>query len=262
MLTAGVDLASRPAATAVCAVAWGGGRAAITRLDLGADDDSIVEGCAGADRIGVDVPLGWPLAFARAVAGHARHGSWPAGYHHSTAVDYRYRRTDLWLWRTLRMPPPLSVSTDRIALPAMRAAALVPRLWGAAGSGAGAGREPLDGSGLVVEAYPAAALRLWGLPSRMYKGAKNAGTRWALIERLLGVAGGWLDAGAGHVELCRRSDDALDALIAALIARAAAMGQVEPVPAGDRHAARREGWIAVPLAGSLARLARPAGAGG
>ncbi len=47
------------------------------------------------------------------------------------------------------MPQPLSVSTDRIALPAMGAASLLSRL---------PERAPLDGSGVIVEVYPAAAL--------------------------------------------------------------------------------------------------------
>ncbi|WP_433185959.1 DUF429 domain-containing protein [Actinoallomurus sp. CA-150999] len=55
---------------------------------------------------------------------------------------------------------PLSVSADRIGHAALRLAALLARL-------ARAGR-PVDrsGTGVVVEVYPAASLRLWGLPHR------------------------------------------------------------------------------------------------
>jgi hypothetical protein len=53
------------------------------------------------------------------------------------------------------------------------------------------------------------------------------------------------------------SDDCLDALLAALIARAAVRGlTVRPAP-DDLELAREEGWIALPLADSLARLPGP-----
>ena len=58
-----------------------------------------------------------------------------------------------------------------------------------------------------------------------------------------------------------QSDDAFDAVIAALVARAFSVGEVEPIPPEDRGVALREGWIAVPYAGSLSLLARSAGDG-
>ena len=47
----------------------------------------------------------------------------------------------------------------------------------------------------------------------------------------------------------------LDALVAALVARAAVIGCCEPIPPGDRALAMEEGWIALPRSGSLADLA-------
>jgi len=43
-----------------------------------------------------------------------------------------------------------------------------------------------------------------------------------------------------------RSDDAFDAVIAALIARAHALGGTHDVPPTLREQAAREGWIALP----------------
>jgi hypothetical protein len=53
------------------------------------------------------------------------------------------------------------------------------------------------------------------------------------------------------------SADRLDALVCALVTRAAALGLTRPVPL-DEDAARiaREGWIHLPLSDSLGRLAR------
>ena len=47
-------------------------------------------------------------------------------------------------------------------------------------------------------------------------------------------------------ELCRTSDDAFDAVVSALTARAAARALVEPVPPAHRDVAAVEGWIALP----------------
>jgi hypothetical protein len=61
--------------------------------------------------------------------------------------------------------------------------------------------------------------------------------------------------GRAAVELCKTSDDAFDAVITALVARAAAIGVVEAIPAAEQSAAVREGWIAVPRRGSREQLA-------
>jgi predicted nuclease with RNAse H fold len=245
MITSGVDLASQNARTAACVVVWSQDVGRVTELAVDVSDVAIVKILAEVDKVGLDVPLGWPIAFARAVARHSEDGSWPPDYEHADTTAYRYRRTDLWVWKTLKTSPPLSVSTDRIALPAMRAAALLARL---------PDRVPRDGSGVVVEVYPAATLRRWGLPWRQYKGAEHSEARRSLVSRLLEETKDWLFMAESHLDRCRSSDDALDALIAALAARAAALGLIEPIPTGDQAAATREGWIAVPTEGSLALL--------
>jgi hypothetical protein len=99
----------------------------VTDLILGVEDDTITKLAVTVDKLGIDVPFGWPIAFTDAVMQHSREGSWPAGYEHGDTSTFRYRRTDLWVWRRLETSPPLSVSTDRIALPAMRVAALFSR---------------------------------------------------------------------------------------------------------------------------------------
>ena len=148
------------------------------------------------------------------------------------------------------MRQPLSVSTDRIALPAMRAASLVSGL---------PDRVPLDGSGVILEVYPAAALRRWGHASRGYKGPGKLEVRRILVSGFLAETEEWLNVDGQQVDLCIRSDDAFDALVAALVARAFSFDRVEPIPFEDREAASREGWIAVPLTGSLELLGNPAG---
>ncbi len=246
MITAGVDLSSQDAGTAACVIEWADGRATVTHAALGVNDLFIAGLVARVDKLGIDVPLGWPIAFADAVAQHSRDGSWPSDYAHSDTTAFRLRRTDLWIWKKLGTSAPLSVSSDHIALPAMRAAALFSRL---------PHQIDRDGSGVVVEVYPAAALRRWGLPSTQYKRKENAEARRQLVGQFLEVTSDWLSISEPGVALCHSSDDALDAVIAALVARAVAMDLVEPIPDDDRQSAMREGWIAVPLVGTLSTLA-------
>ena len=246
MITVGIDLASQDIGTAMCELEWSEGRARVMDLRVGVSDAQIAERTGCADKLGIDVPLGWPSAFVDAVTQHAHDGSWPPQYQHSDTLSVRYRRTDLVTWESMRGHPPLSVSTDKIALPAMRAAALLSRLDKSSA---------LDGSGVVVEAYPAVALKRWGFTSRGYKGSAGASARIELVELFARRTADWLVLRKEDVTAFRSSDDAFDSLIAALVARASAMSLVESIDERDRSFALREGWIALPLDGSLRKLA-------
>jgi hypothetical protein len=247
MLTVGVDLAAEPVNTAVARLAWAGGGAEIQHLVVGADDAVLVEEIAPAGKAGIDCPLGWPRRFVEFVALHqAEAFVAPVDV---AGRDWRRllanRETDL-VTRDLVGLVPLSVATDRIGLAAMRCAGLLARL-------AAEGR-PVDrsGAGVLVEVYPAAALKHWGLPFRGYKGAVNAAVRDGLVDRLAAAAP-WLRFGAFE-PACRRSDHALDAVVAALNARAAALDRATRPTTEQAPAARTEGWIALPV-GELEDLA-------
>lgn len=107
-----------------------------------------------------------------------------------------------------------------------------------------------DGAGLLVEVFPAAALRLWGLPFKGYKGAANRRAREALLQAIMAAVRG-LDLDS-FVSRLLESDDALDALVCAIVARFAALG-LTLAPA-DIETANVEGWIHVPTS-PLASLA-------
>ena len=81
MITLGVDLASLPARTAACAIEWTAGRARVVDVACGQDDDALRKRIAGADKVGLDVPFGWPDAFADAVARFHAGGAWPEALH-------------------------------------------------------------------------------------------------------------------------------------------------------------------------------------
>lgn len=237
VITVGLDVASQARDTAACRVEWKHGEATIRGIEEGVGDCAIRDIVAGqAEKCGVDVPLGWPDAFVQALGRHHRGEPW--GEHVPRALTLR--ATDHAV-RELAGTTPLSVSTDRIAYPAMRMARLL----------AGVDR---SGDGRVVEVYPAAALRVWGLTARGYKGADGVASLADLVASLRDQAP-WLHGDEEHWRCVERNDDAFDALIASLVARAHVAGLCHPIPPEHRAAAAVEGWIAVPLPGSLPRLA-------
>jgi predicted nuclease with RNAse H fold len=214
VITVGVDLATEPAKTAMAVLRWSVTGAAVQSLVLDVDDAAITNAATDADKLGIDCPLGWPDDFLVFLQEH--HAGHVVAPQEVAGRDWRrklaYRATDRAVRERTGLTP-LSVAADRIGLTAMRAAGILSRL-------AAEGR-PVDraGNGIVVEVYPAASLRCWGLPFRAYKGRKRRAAREALIDALLKRTP-WLDLGA-YVDLCADSDDALDAVIAALTSRAA-----------------------------------------
>ena len=245
MITLGIDLASQPERTGACVVDWHDGAASVRSVVCGATDADLLSAIRDAERVGIDVPLGWPDAFVALVTAHHR-GT--AALDASTA-ELRYRVTDREVHR-LTGRWPLSVSSDLIAVPTFRAARLLSAL--------AARGEPVDrsGGGKLVEAYPAAALKRWGFDAVGYKGGDGRDRRRALFQALESKTAAWLRLDDTIRATCTDKDDALDALVAALIARAAALGRCEPIPEHSRALAAREGWIVVPTADSLDGLAR------
>ena len=243
----GVDLSAEPVRTAVAVLRWDDGEAVIEDLRVGADDEAVLAALAAADKAGIDAPFGWPDAFTAFVAAHQA-GDVPVP---GDLTGKQWRRRLAWRHtdeavRAATGIIPLSVAADRIGHAAMRCAGLLAKL-GNAGSPVSR-----DGSGTVTEVYPAASLRQWGLPWRGYKQSRNLSALTELVTALQDAAP-WLDLGP-HGQLCNTSNDALDAVIAALTARAAALSLTHRPDHDLQPAAGREGWIALPL-GPLTALA-------
>lgn len=210
----------------------------IERVVVGVDDDAIVAAVGDSDRSGVDVPLGWPDSFVELVRRHAA-GELVAPP--DTGPEWRrglvLRATDRWVHERFGLTP-LNVAADRIAHPALRWAGIEARL-----------REhgldlTRDGTGAVAEAYPAGALAVWGLAHRGCKATKNLARRTDLVAELAELLP-WLDWN-GQRALCVADDNALDAVLAALIAREVDRGAYHRPPESLRAQASREGWICLP----------------
>ena len=243
MITLGIDLAAQPENTAACSVDWRDGGARVVDVACDQDDEALARHIAAADKVGVDVPFGWPEAFVAAVARFHAGGAWPE----MPTVMLRYRETDRHV-QAVTGHWPLSVSTDRIGVPTFRAARLLSRLT--------VQTQAVDrvGAALFVEVYPAAALRRWGFAATGYKGPKGAARLAALFAGFQARTRAWLDLGRAR-QRCGTSADAFDALVAALVARAAGLGLCEGPPPHLADLATREGWIALPAGDALDRLA-------
>jgi predicted nuclease with RNAse H fold len=223
MRNLGVDFASQPNNTAACLIKWLDGRAVVELIERRVDDSRLIVLASSADKIGLDVPFGWPIDFVSALFAHHEQKPWPPATTHAL----RFRRTDLFVHQATGTWP-LSVSTDRIGIAAFRAARLL--------SGQGVDR---TGAGPFVEVYPRAARDRFRIDPT--------------VEGLLREAP-WLQVSSADIQQCRESSHCLDAVVAALATRAAALGLCESIPPADRGAASREGWIALPIEGSLQRL--------
>jgi len=240
MLTAGVDLATQPAKTAVAKVLWSHSEAQLVALETHGTDATILAACQSVDFVGIDAPFGWPDAFAAFVDRHQRNiQTVEDGMTDDSRRNMAFRLTDLIVAEEFGRWP-LSVSTDRIGLTAMRASSLLAQLRDLG--------ESLDraGGSRFAEVYPAVALKVWGLRASSYKGANSAHLP-GLVDKLLELAP-WLSLGP-YESVCRDNDDAFDSVIAALISRAHGLGQWHRPSKDQIDQASREGWIVVPTAG-------------
>jgi predicted nuclease with RNAse H fold len=239
MLTIGVDLAAQATGTAVAWLDWSATGAVVRDVVHPAEDAAVVAAIGQASKAGIDCPLGWPDEFVSFV--HAHRTGTVAVPDGVVGRDWRrglaYRVTDLVV-RDQTGLLPLSVAADRIGHTAMRCAAILAHL---ANHGYSVDRR---GTGVVVEVYPAASLKQWHLPHRGYKRPHNVAELGKLVDALQQQTP-WLHLGA-YESACRRSDHALDAVIAALTARAAHRGLTTQPDKHQTMSAATEGWIAIP----------------
>jgi len=244
VITAGIDLAAEPKGTALALIDWSDRSGKLVDLKVGVADSVIVEDVSNAGKIGIDCALGWPMEFVDFVSNHND----PNAKSHQVegGMDWRrrlsYRETD----RAVRAKTgrwPLSVSTDRLGLTAMRCAGLLGRLEK---TGIQIDR---SGAGVVAEVYPGATLRVWGFDTTGYR--KSVDERKRLLNQILEQAN-WLDT-SSFASLMLESCDAFDAVIAALASRAAFLGLSEPPTQSQMSQARIEGWIALPV-GKISEL--------
>ena len=79
MITAGIDLAAEPKATALALIEWSNNQAELQGLFLGVDDAEIVKLTKGANKIGIDCAFGWPVEFFEFLTQHMKPNQIPKG---------------------------------------------------------------------------------------------------------------------------------------------------------------------------------------
>ena len=235
--TAGVDLAAENKGTALAIIEWTDEGAHLQSLLLGASDAAIIKATDGVCKLGIDCAFGWPDEFVHFVTQHSSlHDDGPEV---DGGMDWRrtlaYRETDR-VAREVTGRWPLSVSTDRLGLTAMRCAGLLGRL--------AASSKAIDrtGAGYLVEVYPGATLRLWGFDTTGYRTSPDQRQR---LHQAITSAAPWLEFGS-FTPLMVESSDAFDSVIAALAARNADLGFYRRPTPEQADRAAREGWIALP----------------
>lgn len=253
MRTFGIDLASQSDGTAVCLIEWRDHEAAVVELARGVDrygdklnDKRLLHAIVGdlygpaPSMTAIDAPFGWPALFVRVIGNQ---DEWPDGLEENPP-DLLRRATDIHV-ADLTGKQPLAVTTERIAYAAMRASRILGRLQRA--SDLTVDRSGLEGA--ICETYPDAALRRFGLwprglsPRVSYKHKEDPAVRERIVEGLLRRAD-WLAFEGTDAALLHASDDCLDALVCALVARARIKELT--IPPTDPALASVEGWIHLP----------------
>ena len=97
-------------------------------------------------------------------------------------------------------------------------------------------------TGVLVEAFPAAQLKHWGLPLSQYSGPGGQANRNVIVAELMATRG--LQVDEADLEIMRKNADALDAVLCSYAARAVIKDLLEAeIP--PFNAWHTEGWIAV-----------------
>jgi predicted nuclease with RNAse H fold len=236
MISAGIDLAAEPKGTALALIEFSNNKAKLHYLQQGLDDQALIAKTHNADKVGIDCAFGWPIKFSQFITKHQDLSNQDLI---DGGMDFRrelsFRETDREIKR-LTGRWPLSVSTDRLGLTAIRCAGLLSK-YQAKGI-------EIDRSGakLLVEVYPGATLRNWKLDTTGYR--INPETRAILLEQLE-LQAPWLELASLRTRMIE-SADCFDAVIAALAARAVYQGNYNKPKAEQLDSAKVEGWICLP----------------
>jgi hypothetical protein len=253
--TIGINLSAAAKFTTLVAIEWHDKEAWISEAMVDLEDDELIGYLSSGERIGVYAPFGWPVAMVEAVASYTNSDQWQR----ASRRQFRHRETEAFVHDVLQSEAdqelwPQSVSCDRLALQARRMAQLREQLFTETGK-----RFDRAGGDHILEVYAPGASLLWGLHSHAANGLEippDASEKPGLlfIERIEASAP-WLHWKEGKRGVCLKNEHTSDALLAALVARAAELDLTIKPENGHLDLARREGWMHLPSKGSLPALA-------
>jgi len=254
-VTLGIDFSADVAKTIACEVDWTEHH---VRFHKKVDDQRIRSWAEGREHntIAIDVPFGWPERFLKVTARHRllSRAEIKIGSYETISEQLRYRKTDEFV-RSETGRTPLSVSASFLGCAALRFALIQADL-----SLDGYGIDRTGLSGKFVEVYPAAALDIWWSKTPVKRDKEEYARKiFKWLEEKLGGSLRSAIRRAAQKEALESSDDAADALICALMARAVQLSRPPenrrlvrcPDEYWDKHpgtkeATEREGWIWLP----------------
>lgn len=240
MIFSGIDLAADPSKTGAATLKTSRKGPMLIDVHLNTSDLHIINHVLDADLTGIDAPLGWPRSFRRFINDHASGELVGQFVGTEERRELANRFTDLDVRRVAGVVP-LPVAAERIAFPVMRWAGVEAQLRDELGSEA----VRRDGLGRIAEVYPAAALKMWGLRHRGYKGESPAAQE-ARVEIVASLARELRLDWAGFEDAAIYNADCLDAVIAALVASEISAGHCLPPPKEHASLVAEEGWIWIP----------------
>lgn len=253
--TLGINLSAAAKFTTLIAIEWSDQKAWVSEAIVDLEDDELIGYLSTGDRTGVYAPFGWPVAMVEAVASYTNSDQWQR----ASRREFRHRETEAFVHDVLQSEAdqdlwPQSVSCDRLALQARRMAQLREQLFSETGK-----RFDRAGGDHVLEVYTPGASLLWGLNSHSASGLEippDASEKpgLMLIQRIEAAAP-WLQWKEGKRAVCLKNEHTGDALLAALVARAAELDLTIHPENGHLDHARREGWMHLPTKASLPSLA-------
>jgi len=258
MHTVGIDLAGENSPTGLCWITWSAPQATVLELNVGKrsnmDIFTKVDQWRNQDPetvFGIDAPFGFPLAFRDTVAGMGTGIPMAAG-------EKRWRKTEMLIMETKQpLSSVISLITNTVA---SRCYPLRQHLVGTRCT------DLVGYTTRIFEVYPAVALMAWGIsvnagigePSYKRAGVAGAKERQRVLGALCANAPWLRIPDPKHATLLAAKDDAIDALVSAIVARVAAI-KTKPtapicLPPADMNLIQQEGWIHVPPPASLTQL--------
>ena len=235
----GIDCSTNSKNIGIALADWDG-TASVRKLHAGVPNpwstvsDWVKEPDSRDTLVAIDAPLGWPRPLAPTIAHHT------AGSPVTVCPNSLFRRTtDRYIYKQTGKRP-LDVGADRIARTAAAALSGLEYLRTEAESRIPLARHHEGVRGTqAIEVYPAATLKVHGLPCDGYKKKKIEDHREKREEILHGLPNIEVPCSCQHT--ARSNADALDALVCLLAAVDFLTGHA--MPPQDCDLARTEGWI-------------------
>jgi len=248
----GIDCAVSPRRTGLALGVFEKGRARVEQVVLGETRDSVIRTVANwiarapartpHPLIALDAPLGWPTALARVLPAHQ------AGAPVDAEANKMFRRLTDRVTKRETGKLPLDVGADRIARTARAALELLQDLRQRTGLEIPLAWKPGPPAKVsVIEVYPAATLKVYGITNVRYKRKREVEVRREMLEPLREL----MDL-PDDERLILQSSDALDAVVCVLAGADFLRGDVIETTA--LNVARKEGWIWVRSPGRLFEL--------